>query len=230
MRRAKGIIGTISLVEKEQKLTGFIEKLKNDANVLAVIVFGSYARGNSRPDSDIDLVVILKEGYKRAAEDFEGQTFEIIYTTEKAAIEYWQLNKHDAVGLWDVAKVIFDLDGTGQRLKEFGETLRKEKPMTFDTAKLDHLRFDARDSIKSAEKINETDPATASLLIHKKAADLADLYFDIKQMWRPAPKQQLESIKRIDSEMGALFTEFYETAEFDRKAQILTEISTNILG
>lgn len=87
--------------------------------------FGSHARGDSRPDSDIDLVVILKEGYKRAAEYFEDQAFEKIYTTEQAAIEYWQNNKHDAVGLWTVAKVLFDQDDTGERLKDFGKNYAK---------------------------------------------------------------------------------------------------------
>src|SRR3989344_6245287 len=113
---------------KDEKLQKFVEHLKEDQNTLAVILFGSHARGNSRPDSDIDLVVICKEGYKRAAEFFEDQAFEIIYTTEKSAIEYWQGNKHDAIGLWAVAKVLFDRDGTGERLRKFGEVLCEVKP------------------------------------------------------------------------------------------------------
>lgn len=217
-------------MDKEQKLQGFVEKLKADANVLAVIVFGSYARGNSRPDSDIDLVVILKEGYKRTAEEFEGQTFEIIYTTEKAATDYWQSNKHDAIGLWSVAKVAFDRDTTGGRLKAFGDNLLKEKPPMFDEAKLNHLRFDLQDTIKAAEIINQTDTATASLLIHKKAADLINLYFDRNQLWHAAPKQQLETIKKSNSTIGTLFTDFYNASDFQRKAETIKEIATHILG
>lgn len=40
----------------------FIEELKGRSDVLGVIMFGSWARGNNRPDSDVDLVVILTEG------------------------------------------------------------------------------------------------------------------------------------------------------------------------
>jgi predicted nucleotidyltransferase len=32
--------------------------LKQKSEVLGVILFGSWARGNNRPDSDVDLVVI----------------------------------------------------------------------------------------------------------------------------------------------------------------------------
>jgi predicted nucleotidyltransferase len=38
----------------------FIEELKARSDVLGVIMFGSWARGNNRPDSDVDLVVILR--------------------------------------------------------------------------------------------------------------------------------------------------------------------------
>lgn len=220
----------VLLMTKQEILEAFTETKKADNNVLAVVVFGSYARGNSRPDSDIDLVIILNEGYKRAAEEFEGQAFEIIYTTEKSAIDYWNSNKHDAFGLWSVAQIAFDRDGTGKRLKEYGENLCKELPERLDESKLGHLRFDAQDSIKAAEVINETDPATASLLVHKKAADLINLYFDKNQKWRPAPKQQLSAIKSMDQDLGSLYTDFYSTPDFQGKVEILKKITKSILG
>ncbi len=65
----------------------FLEELKQQSEVLGVIMFGSWARGNNRPDSDVDLVVILTEGYRRTVEQRDGQDFEIIYTTEKGAFE-----------------------------------------------------------------------------------------------------------------------------------------------
>src|SRR5262245_20263022 len=102
---------------RDEKLHKFVEQLQEDQNNLVVILFGSQARGDSTEESDIDLVVIVKEGYKRAAEYFDSQAFEIIYTTEAGALEYWRANMHDAVGLWRVGKVLFDRDGTGERLK-----------------------------------------------------------------------------------------------------------------
>ena len=40
-------------------IVDFVEELKNDPNVIGVIMFGSWARGNNREDSDVDLVVLL---------------------------------------------------------------------------------------------------------------------------------------------------------------------------
>jgi predicted nucleotidyltransferase len=64
----------------------FIEELKSRPEVLGVILFGSWARGNNRPDSDVDLVVILTDGYRRTVECRNKQAFEIIYTTKVTGI------------------------------------------------------------------------------------------------------------------------------------------------
>ena len=61
----------------------FVEDLKKRSDVLGIILFGSWARGNNRPDSDVDLVVILKEGFRRTVEYRGSQAFEIIYTIGK---------------------------------------------------------------------------------------------------------------------------------------------------
>jgi len=53
----------------------FLAELQQRPDVLGVILFGSWARGNNRRDSDVDLVVILTEGYRRAVEYKDGQSF-----------------------------------------------------------------------------------------------------------------------------------------------------------
>src|SRR3989338_1050999 len=100
--------------EQTQK---FLGELKQRPDVLGVIMFGSWARGNNRPDSDVDLVVILTEGYRRTVEHRNGQPIEIIYTTEKGAFDYWEGHKDDAAGLWEVAKILYDKDCSIEQLK-----------------------------------------------------------------------------------------------------------------
>src|SRR2546429_807459 len=95
----------------------FIEGLKSRPDVLGIILFGSWARGNNRLDSDVDLVVILTEGFRRTVEYNKTQAFEIIYTTEKLAFEFWENHKDDCAGLWEVAKVLYDKDRTIERLQ-----------------------------------------------------------------------------------------------------------------
>ena len=46
----------------------FLDALKQRPDVVGIILFGSWARGNNRPDSDVDLIVILTAGFKRTVE------------------------------------------------------------------------------------------------------------------------------------------------------------------
>ncbi len=218
------------MVNKAEILDRFVEKLSENSNVLAVIVFGSFARGNSRSDSDIDLIVILNEGYSRTVEVFEDQPFEITYTTEGSAKEYWIQNKHDAAGLWSVGKVIFDREGTGQRLEQFGKELLTQLPQKPDSATLTHLQFDIEDSLRAVEALATTDPSTATLLLHKKMGTLLELYFDLTGAWRPAPKQQIGLIKAADTELGQLIEEFYLTKDFFTQITLAKDIYTKIFS
>jgi len=182
----------------------FLEELKQRDDVIGVIMFGSWARGNNRPDSDVDLVVILTEGYRRTVEYRDGQAFEIIYTTEKGAFEYWESHKDDAAGLWTIAKILFDKNGTVERLKTKIKNVLDAGKKPIDEYQLGQFRFDAKDQLKYVENILATDPTTANLILSNKVFALTELFFDIRQMWTPAPKQRLAEIQKISPDFYAL--------------------------
>ena len=188
----------------------FIEELKDRPDVLGVIMFGSWARGNNRPDSDVDLVVILTEGYRRTVEYKNKQAFEIIYTTAKSALEFWQSKKDDCAGLWAVAKIVYDKDGTIQQLKEKAEEIIKEGKKPIDEYQKGQFKFSAEDEIKAVESMAAKDVATANLVLNYTMNNLTSLFFDLRQLWTPAPKQRLVKVKEIKPELGILFEEFYK--------------------
>lgn len=188
----------------------FIEELKTRPEVLGVIMFGSWARGNNRPDSDVDLVVILTEGYRRTVEYKNQQAFEIIYTTAKSALEFWQNKKDDCAGLWAVAKIVYDKDETIQKLKEKAEEIIKEGKKPIDEYQKGQFKFSAEDEIKAVESIATKDVPTANLVLNYTMNNLTSLFFDLRQLWTPAPKQRLAKIKEIKPELGTLFEEFYK--------------------
>lgn len=188
----------------------FLEELKQRPDVLGVIMFGSWARGNNRPDSDVDLVVILTEGYRRTVEHRNGQPFEIIYTTEKGAFDYWEGHKDDAAGLWEVAKILHDKDGTIERLKSKIKEVLDTGKKVIDEYQLGQFRFDSEDQLKYVESILASDPTTANLILTNKIFALTELFFDIRQMWIPAPKQRLAKIKENNNHFYDLLQEFYK--------------------
>lgn len=50
---------TVSLVTQPECLPEAVQRIARQFNPLRIILFGSWARGDARPDSDIDLLVIL---------------------------------------------------------------------------------------------------------------------------------------------------------------------------
>lgn len=203
----------------------FLEELEQRPDVLGVIMFGSWARGNNRPDSDVDLVVILTEGYRRTVEHRDGQAFEIIYTTEKGAFDYWESHKDDAAGLWAVAKILFDKDGTIEGLKTKIKEVLDAGKKPIDEYQLEQFRFDAEDTLKYVENILASDPTTANLILTNKIFGLTELFFDIRQIWTPAPKQRLSKIKELSPELYSLLEQFYrDTISTKEKLEIAKKI------
>ena len=52
----------------KQKMKKVVDLLLQASHPKKIILFGSYARGNERPDSDLDLLVVEKKTENRAAE------------------------------------------------------------------------------------------------------------------------------------------------------------------
>jgi len=187
----------------------FIELLKRRPDIVGIILFGSWARGNNRLDSDVDLVVIVTEGFRRTVEYNNTQAFEIIYTTEKQAFEFWENHKDDCASLWEVAKVVYDKDGTIERLQKKVEEMLKAGKKPYDQWQLGQVRFDAEDTLRYVEHELSNDPITANLLLDIKVFALTEVFFDLRQQWTPAPKQRLSKIKNINMEFYALLEQFY---------------------
>lgn len=212
------------MINLNEQTQDFIEKLKTDENVLGVILFGSWARGNNREGSDVDLVIILKDGYKRAVEQNGSQVFEIIYTTADSALSYWKSHLDDAAGLWEVAQILFDRDGTTAKLqRSIKEVLSKGKS-NIDKHQRQQFQFDAEDQIKYAEFINNSDNTTALLILNNKVFDLSAKFFDLRNMWTPAPKQRMLKIKELNPDLFHLYQDFYNEQNFNRKIETARKI------
>lgn len=198
-----------------------LEGLKSRPDVLGIILFGSWARGNNRIDSDVDLVVILTKGFRRTVEYKNTQAFEIIYTTEQLAFEFWASHKDDCASLWEVAKVLYDKDRTIERLQTKVEELLKVGKKPYDQWHLGQVRFDVEDLFRYVEHELSYDPVTANLLLYNKVFALTEAFFDLRQQWTPAPKQRLAKIKKVSMEFYALLEQFYrDDVAIEDKLQI----------
>ena len=202
----------------------YIEELQRDPEVLGIILFGSWARGNNRPDSDVDLLLIVQHGFKRTVEYRGGQAFEMVFTTEEAALEYWHSNPDEAIELWNIARVLFDRDGTVARLRNAANELKQKGKQPLTTAQYAHYKFDAHDQLNAIAGLATSDPVTARMLLSAKVIQLTELFFDIRQIWKPPPKQRLGIIKDIDYNLYNSISGYYEEHSLSRQIDIVQSI------
>ena len=209
-----------SVIEK------FIGKLKEDQNTLGIIIFGSRTSGNFHEDSDVDLIVIQKEGFKRTVEYSDFLVFEITYTTPEKAVDYWQNNPDDCYWLWKSGKVVFDRDGTVKRLEEEAQNIINKGKKPLEDTQIKHLHFDAIDQIKAAKKLAEKDISTANLILTQKVFKLVELFFNLRQEWTPPPKQIIAGVEKNSEELSNLLKQFYRPKqEFNNKLELAEKIT-----
>jgi hypothetical protein len=207
----------------------FVTELRKNPDVLGILLFGSRARGNNREDSDVDLLVIVKHGFHRIVEERANLAFEIIFTTEDQAISFWRANPDDTAELWKTARILFDRNGTMQRLQNVGAEILSQGKAPLPAEQLAHIRFDIGDQVKAIEAFAYSDPVTARLLLSAKMLYLTELYFDIRQLWTPPPKQRLAVIKEIDSRFYDLIAKYYEAPSLSMQIDAFKSILAIVL-
>ena len=188
----------------------YSEELQRAPNVLGIILFGSWGRGNNRLDSDVDLLVIGTDGFQRTIDYYAGQAFESTYTTEQGAIDYWQANPDEAVEFWRVAQVLFDRDGTVVRLQQVGLAIKEKGKPALTPEHYRHAKFDSEDQLKAIEALATSDQVSARLLLSLNLFKLTELFFDVRQWWTPPPKQRLAQIKAINPDLFDLIQRYQE--------------------
>lgn len=124
----------------------FVDELAADPTVRGVILFGSHARGNARPDSDADPVILVeRDQFAMGFVERDGQKFELIRWSKAVAIRY-------AVDYRDSEAVML-ADG--------------KPPM--DETRRAWSRWASEDRLDAAG-IAEDDPTAAGLVLHERSS------------------------------------------------------------
>src|SRR4051812_41793989 len=109
-----------------EAIQGFVDELAADPTVRGVILFGSHARGNARPDSDADLVILVeRDQFEMGFAERDGQKFELLRWSEAVAIRYATDNPDNAADFWQVAEILHDPDGAAARTRPCGRDARR---------------------------------------------------------------------------------------------------------
>ncbi len=209
-------------------VTKFIEKLKTKEDILGVLIFGSYARGDQRDNSDVDVLVITKNSTLRDVETMDGQAFEMVYASLDDAKSFYEKNPDNAVRQWDDGKIVFDKNGEMEELRAYVAAIKKNGKKDLTEKQRAHLKFDAEDRIAALEYIKEKDLPSANFNLHILAQSLLDLYFTLEKKWTPAPKQSLRVLRVSNPEIAKEFDEFYRSNTFEDRMTIIKRITSKL--
>jgi len=131
----------------ELAIREFVEECKKKfgENLVSIILFGSYARGNFRESSDIDFLVIVKdlpekwkerkklfeEAIRRISEKY-GKYTEVIPLTEKEFISNLMHSNSLFITFFLGHKVLFDRNFFTPNFKNFAIALSKERYLYYE--------------------------------------------------------------------------------------------------
>lgn len=202
-----------------------LDILNQDKSIIGIILFGSWARGNNRPDSDIDLIIIKPEAnFKRRIEKINDQYFEIVETYPEDAVSFWKNNLDNSKRFWDVAIIVKDETGFLEESKNALLKIYNQGKKPLSDWQLEHLKFDYFDSIRSFRAKLQVSPEETKLLLYPKLFSVLETYFDIKGLWAPAPKQMLKIINQIDESLYNQVILFYKQENLEQQIDIFESI------
>ena len=208
----------------------FIEELKNDENIRGILLFGSYARGDQRPTSDVDVLVLVKAKAWRDVFERDGQTFEMVYASFDLAKDFYASHPNDAVQQWTDGKIVYDPDGQMIEIQKFVDIIRDQGRSPLTEKQIHHLRFEKADKLSAVEYLKDKDLPTANLYLQSLCQELVELYFELHQLWTPAPKQRLKKLREIDKENADLFDTLFCSNSFEKQLRNAKLVVQKLFG
>ena len=188
----------------------FVDELAADPAVRGVILFGSHARGNARPDSDADLVILVeRDQFEMGFAEREGQKFELLRWSETVAIRYAMDNRDNAADFWQVAEILYDPDGAAARVRDHAAVMLAEGKPPMDEARRAWSRWASEDRLDAAAGLAADDPVAAQMVLQERVIELTATLFDVRGEWTPPTKRRAGRIADLDPDLHGVLTAFY---------------------
>jgi hypothetical protein len=201
----------------DQEVQRLVDELARRPEVLGVALFGSVARGDARPDSDVDVFVLVEQGVWRDVEKRGQRHFEFVFSSPQSTQAFGEKRPDEYVKMWHEAQILLDKEGRIAEFRRAAADLRARGKPRPDERSIRHRRFDAADQLRSIRNLQATDLPAATLVLHRHVEALTELFFDLTQEWTPPPKERLKIIRELDPAVAAAFDRFYGAVNLDEK-------------
>ncbi|MBI9015619.1 MAG: nucleotidyltransferase domain-containing protein [Clostridiales bacterium] len=180
-------------------------RLKDQSNVIGVILFGSFANGTNHNYSDIDLFAIgHNENHRTECFNQDGVQIQIIWRSPDIFKEKI-MKRTRTYPISKSCKILYDKTGEVDEFVNQSVIQSEEGPLKLSTQerliRIADLSIEF-DTIKGI--IEQGDIASGILLINDLVMTGIDLYYDLMGAFLVSPKKQLSDLKLKNSELGYL--------------------------
>ncbi len=188
----------------------FIATRKEQGDIAAVLLYGSYARGTQHEKSDVDIIFVVDQGFKSELIVHDGLVIEVLESTKRNMFSYWKENWDEDRHwyLWKDVKVVYDRDGEGAEIVKYAQSLVGER-LPWPRTKIENRRQVDLAKIEKVQYLSKTDPGTASILLFEFVSELTENWFKIRGRFVPSTKELLTIYSNDCPEYGQLLTDFH---------------------
>jgi hypothetical protein len=208
----------------DREIGQLIDELARRPEVLGAALFGSVARGDPRPDSDVDVFVLVTEGMWRDVEQRGHRHVEFVFSSAEDSRAFGERRPDEYVRMWQDAQILLDKQGRMAELRQAAEDLRARGKPCPDQRSIRHRQFDAEDQLRGVRGLRATDRPAAALVLHRHVASLTELFFDMASEWMPPPKERLRRIRELNPAVAEAFDRFYVLANLDEQIQAAEQV------
>jgi len=193
-----------------ERVNRFIEQRKIRGGISAVLLYGSYARGTQHTNSDIDIIFVVDEGFKRECVVQDGLLFEVIEQTKSNMYLFMKNNMDEDRhwNLWKDVKVLYDRDGEGKEIIVHAQSLVSDR-QPWPPEEIQMRRLIMESKIGNIRHVSQSDQRTAALLLVELVWALIENWFGIRGRFIPSPKEIFAIFSEEDPVLSGLSNEFY---------------------
>jgi hypothetical protein len=209
------------LVEQE------VERLKQQDEVVAVAIVGSYARNPDSDHNDVDVYIVVDGDWRRReTKRFDGVVFEYFYNSMAWSKQYfkqdenWYTNYH-----WFTnADVRYDPDNRFAELQTYAEE-QKDDHLTVTDDERERIRYNLWDCLQD---LNRADDAQKTYLMDEFFDYLLRQYYLLEGVVPVKENYRITKLQEIDNDVHELACNYLAAVTVQEKEQHLNQFVTNI--
>jgi len=144
----------------EKALDEFLEEWKNNKDVSAIIICGSYITGNPTVNSDVDIQIVLKRGCEwreRGNKIVNGVLMEYFANPPERIVGYLEddqkRRRKVEAHMLTTGKIILDKDGEAKKLKELAKKYLEKKFEEMSRPKIEFAKYHLFDMADNLEEV-----------------------------------------------------------------------------